>query len=83
MRNLLGHTPSRHHAEVATHAQRVFRADDTAETRMNLAAFITHFEKIAPKTAARLDEGFEDALSVIVLTELDGRGISVDRRPCP
>ena len=69
MRNLLGHTPSRHRAEVATHAKRIFQAHDIAEARMHRDAFITRFEKSAPKTVACLEEGFEDALSVIGLPE--------------
>ena len=69
MRNLLGHTPRRHRAEVAAYAKRVFQADDIAEARQHLAAFVAHFEKSAPKAVACLEDGFEDALSVIVLPE--------------
>jgi len=69
MRNLLSHTPSRTRAEVATHAKRIFQANDIAEARAQLATFVTRFAKSAPKTVACLEEGFEDALSVIVLPE--------------
>ncbi len=69
MRNLLGHTSSRHRAEVATYAKRIFQANDIAEARTHLAAFVTRFEKSAPKTVACLEDGFEDAMSVIVLPE--------------
>ncbi|EQD77289.1 Transposase, mutator type, partial [mine drainage metagenome] len=69
MRNLLGHTPSRHRAEVAALAKRIFQAHDIAEARTHLAAFVARFAKSAPKTVACLEEGFEDALSVIVLPE--------------
>lgn len=69
MRNLLGHTPSRHRAAVAAHAKRIFQANDIAEARAQLAAFVTRFAKSAPKTVACLEEGFEDALSVLVLPE--------------
>lgn len=69
MRNLLGHTPRRHRAEVAAYAKRVFQANDIAEARQHLAAFVAHFEKSAPKAVACLEDGFEDALSVIVLPE--------------
>jgi len=69
MRNLLSHTPSRYRAEVATHAKRIFQAHDIAAVRMHLAACVTRFEKSAPKTVACLEDGFEDAWSVIVLPE--------------
>ena len=69
MRNLLGHTPRRPRAEVAAYAKRVFQANDIAEARQHLAAFVAHFEKSAPKAVACLEDGFEDALSVIVLPE--------------
>ncbi|HUW97214.1 MAG TPA: IS256 family transposase [Acidiferrobacter sp.] len=69
MRNLLGHTPSRHRAEVAAHAKRIFQAADLTEARTHLATFVTAFEKTAPKAVACLEEGFEDALSVLVLPE--------------
>ncbi|EQD54845.1 transposase mutator type, partial [mine drainage metagenome] len=69
LRNLLSHTPSRHRAEVAALAKRIFQAHDSAEARTHLAAFVTRFAKSAPQTVACLEEGFEDALSVIVLPE--------------
>ncbi|EQD70400.1 Transposase, mutator type, partial [mine drainage metagenome] len=40
-----------------------------AEARTHLAAFVTRFAKSAPQTVAGLEEGFEDALSVLVLPE--------------
>ena len=69
MRNLLGHTPNRHRAEVAAHAKRVFQAVDLTEARAHLATFVATFEKTAPKAVACLEDGFEDALSVLVLPE--------------
>ena len=69
MRNLLGHTPSRHRAEVAAQAQRIFPAADLTKARTHLATFVTDFAKTAPKAVACLEEGFEDALSVLVLPE--------------
>jgi transposase-like protein len=53
----------------ATHAKRIFAAHDIAEARAQRATFVARFEKSAPKTVACLEEGFEDALSVIVLPE--------------
>ena len=67
--HLLGHTPSRHRAEVAAHVQRIFQAPDLAEARRHLAAVVTRFDKIAPKAVACLEEGFEDAVSVMGLPE--------------
>ncbi len=75
MRNLLSHTPSRYRAEVATHAKRIFQAHDTAEARMPLATFVARFEKSAPGTVTCLEDGFEDALSVIVLPEKYRKGL--------
>ena len=71
LRNLLGHTPSRPRAEAAAHAKRIFQAPDLAEARRQLAAFVARFEfeKVAPKAALCLEEGFEDAVSVMVLPE--------------
>ena len=69
MRNLLGHTPSRHRAAVAAQAKRIFQAADRTEAEAHLATFVTTFEKTAPKAVACLEEGFEDALSVLVLPE--------------
>lgn len=69
MRNLLGATPSRHRAEVAAQAKRIFQAVDLTEARAHLTTFVTAFEKTAPKAVACLEEGFEDALSVLVLPE--------------
>ncbi|EQD77226.1 Transposase, mutator type, partial [mine drainage metagenome] len=43
LRNLLSHTPSRHRAEVAALAKRIFQAHDSAEARTHLAAFVTRF----------------------------------------
>ncbi len=54
---------------MATHAKRIFQANDIAEARAQLAAFVARFAKTAPRTVACLEEGFEDALSVIVLPE--------------
>ena len=69
MRNLLGHTPSRHRAEVAARAKRIFQVADRTEAEAHLATFVTAFAKTASKAVACLEEGFEDALSVLVLPE--------------
>lgn len=42
---------------------------DLAEARDHLATFVTAFDKVAPKAVACLEEGLEDALSVLVLPE--------------
>ena len=73
LRNLLGHTPSRPRAEGAAHAKRIFQPPDLEEARRQLAAFVTRFETIAPKAALCLEEGFEDAVSVMGLPEKDRR----------
>ena len=73
LRNLLGHTPSRPRAEGAAHAKRIFQPPDLEEARRQLAAFVTRFETIAPKAALCLEEGFEDAVSVMGLPKKDRR----------
>ena len=81
LRNLLGHTPSRPRAEVAAHAKRIFQAPDLAEARRQLAAFVTRFETIAPKAIACLEEGFEDAVSVMGLSEKYRRRLRTTHMP--
>ena len=56
---------------MAAHAKRIFQAPDLEEARRQLAAFVARFEfeKVAPKAALCLEEGFEDAVSVMVLPE--------------
>ena len=80
LRNLLGHTPSRPRAEVAAPAKRIFQAPDLEEARRQLAAFVARFETIAPKVVACLEEGFENAVSVMVLPEKYRRRLRTTNR---
>ena len=69
MRNILGHSPARHRAEVAAAARRVLQAPDREEAERHLAGFVGRFEKTAPQAVKCLEEGFEDALAVLALPE--------------
>lgn len=69
MRNLLGHSPAKLKAEVAAAAKRVFGAADMAEARRRLTEFVDQFSKSAPKVAACMEGGFEDAMAVMALPE--------------
>ena len=69
MRNLLGHSPTKHRAEVAAGAKLIFQAPDMAEARRRLAEFIERFSKSAPKAVACLESGFDDAMAVMALPE--------------
>lgn len=69
MRNILGQCANRHRAEVAAGAKLVLQAPDMAEARRRLVEFIERFAKIAPKSVACLEDGFEDAMAVMALPE--------------
>ncbi|HEX7382259.1 MAG TPA: transposase, partial [Nevskiaceae bacterium] len=63
------HAPTRIRAEVAAAARLVLRAPDMEEARRRLAAFAERFAKSAARAVACLEEGFEDAMAVMVLPE--------------
>lgn len=69
MRNLLGHSPTKQRAEVATAAKLILQAPDRAEAVRRFNEFSERFAKTAPKAVACLEEGFEDALAVLALPE--------------
>jgi len=47
----------------------VLQAPDMTEARRRLCEFSERFEKTAPKAVACLEDGFEDAMAVMVLPE--------------
>lgn len=59
----------KHRSEVAAYTKLVLQAPDMKEARRRLDEFIERFQKIAPKAVACLEEGFEDAMAVMVLPE--------------
>lgn len=69
MRNILGSSSIKHRNQIASYAKLVFQAPDMTEARRRLADFSERFEKIAPKAVACLEEGFEDAMAVMVLPD--------------
>lgn len=69
MRNLLGHSPTKHRGEVAAAAKLILQAADMREARRRLTEFVEKFDKKAPKAVACMEAGFEDAVAVMVLPE--------------
>ncbi len=69
MRNLLGHSPTRERAAVASAAKLVFAVPDRAEAERRQAEFQLRFTKTAPKACACLEAAFDDALSVLALPD--------------
>lgn len=69
MRNILGSCSIRYRSEVAACTKLVLQAPDMKEARRRLDEFVERFQKTAPKAAACLEEGFEDAMAVMVLPE--------------
>ena len=69
MRNILGQCANKHRADVAAGAKLVLQATDMAEAKRRLTEFIERFAKIAPKSVACLEDGFEDAMAVMALPE--------------
>ena len=69
MRNLLGHSPPRYRPDVSAAAKLIFGSQDMIEARRHLSEFVERFQRKAPKAVACLEEGFEDACSVMALPE--------------
>lgn len=67
MRNILGLSPRKHRNEVASYAKLVLQAADRKEAQRRLEEFIDRFKTLAPKAVACLEEGFEDAMAIMVL----------------
>jgi putative transposase len=69
MRNMLGHCPSRERSAVAAAAKLIFSSTDVVDARRHRDEFIKRFAKAAPKAIACLEDGFDDAMSVMALPE--------------
>lgn len=69
MRNILGSCSLRQRSEAATYAKLVLQSPDMKEARRRLDEFVERFQKTAPKAVACLEDGFEDAMAVMVLPE--------------
>ena len=69
MRNMLGHCPSRERASVAAAAKQIFASTDILEARRHRDEFVKRFAKTAPKAVKCLEDGFDDAMAVMVLPE--------------
>jgi transposase-like protein len=67
MRNILGLSPRKHRNDVASYAKLVLQAADRKEAQRRLEEFIDRFKTLVPKAVACLEEGFEDAMAVMVL----------------
>jgi transposase-like protein len=69
MRNVLGHTPHKHKAEVAEACKLVLYSRSKAEARTQLQAFVERFEGKAAKAVECLERGFEEATAVLAMPE--------------
>lgn len=69
MRNILGFSSIKHRSEIASYVKLILQSPDMGEARRRLNEFVERFQKVAPKAVACLEEGFEDAMAVMVLPE--------------
>lgn len=68
-RNVLGRTPRHLRTQMAAGLRRIFQAEDQATARTAFAAVASALEGKADRALAVLEEGLEDALTVLVLPE--------------
>ena len=66
---ILGSCSIKYRSEVASSTKLVLQAPDMKEARRRLDEFVERFQKTAPKAVACLEDGFEDAMAVMVLPE--------------
>ena len=65
LRNILGHAPASQRGPLALALSRLFRADTKEEARTLRDEIFRVFEKTAPRAMDCLEEGFEEALTVL------------------
>jgi putative transposase len=68
-RNVLGRTPRHLRGQMASGLRRIFEAPDHASARVAFSALATELEAKAERAIELLEEGLDDALSVLVLPE--------------
>jgi transposase-like protein len=69
MRNILQETPKKEQEGLRTELREMFTAKTMKEARARRDEIIDDYKKVAPKAMELLDEGFEDAMTVMVLPE--------------
>lgn len=69
MRNILGATPKRLQKEVHSQLKPIFMAPDIKTARTLLNSTLATYQDIAPKAMETLENGFDDALAVLMLPE--------------
>ncbi len=69
MRNVLSYTPSKHKVEMTQGLKRIFRADSAREARQRFDELAEQLDGKANKALECLENGLEDALSVMTLPE--------------
>lgn len=69
MRNILDGTPTRFKEGLKSELRRMFNAGSLDEARSIRDELIEEYRPVAPKAAAALDAGFEDAMTVMQLPE--------------
>ncbi len=69
MRNVLSYTPSKHKADMCQGLKRIFRSDTAGEARQRFDELAKQLEGKANKALECLENGLEDALTVMSLPE--------------
>jgi putative transposase len=69
MRNALGHCPKRERTALAATMKTLFSSTDLVEARRHRDELLERFAKSAPKAAACIENGFDDAMAVMALPE--------------
>ncbi|MCP4183419.1 MAG: IS256 family transposase, partial [Hyphomicrobiales bacterium] len=69
MRNVLSYTPSKHKADMRQGLKRIFRSDTAGEARQRFDELAEQLEGKANKALECLENGLEDALTVMSLPE--------------
>lgn len=69
MRNVLSYTPSKHKVALSAGLKRIFRSDTAGEARSRFNELAEQLENKAAKAMECLENGLEDALTVMMLPE--------------
>ena len=68
-RNILSHTPSKYQKALGAALLDMYHSDTVDEARMKRDSIVDEYADVAPKAMECLDNGFEDAMTVMILPE--------------
>jgi len=68
-RNILSHAPSKYQKAIHAALLDMYHSDTVEEARARRDSIIDEYSEVAPKAMECLDNGFEDAMTVMVLPE--------------